>query len=287
MSKDLQSFLNKVEKQYPQNLLTIEKEVDPLSFEISGIIKHLIDQNSHPIVLFMNTKNVNRNKSYFPVVDNVFATRELCALGLDLPPERSDMSLGLEFSKREAQKIEPIVINKNDAPVKEVIKLNKEVDVRDLPAARYHEMDLGPYLTMVNIMKGEDGNFYDVSFCKNMIIDSKTLTVSLHHTIRKHLLYILEGNDAKDLPTPIIIVLGHHPAFYLGAGAIKEFGNNDYETIGAFLQEPLRLTPSETWGEKFLVPADAEIIIEGEVIPRREKSRIPLENIPATISHNV
>lgn len=275
MGKDLQSFLSRIEREFPQHLLKIEKEVDPLLFEVSAIIKHLINQNTHPIVLFKHTKNVNRNKSDFPVVDNVFSTRELCALALDLPPEKSDMALSLEFSRREAQKIEPVVVNRKEAPVKEVIKLAEEVDIRELPAARYHEMDVGPYLTMVDVMKGEDGDFYDVSFVKHLILDSNTMTVSLHHTLRKHLLYILEGNEAKNLPTPIIIVLGHHPAFFLGAGAIKEFGNNDYETIGSFLQEPLRLTASETWGEKFLVPADAEIIIEGEVIPKKREIQNP------------
>lgn len=192
MSKDLKNFLNKIENEYPQKLLEIEKEVDPLSFEISGIIQHLINQNSLPIVLFKKTKNLKGKKSNFLLVDNLFATRELCALALDLPPEKSNMSLSLEFSKREIQKMEPILINKKEAPVKDVIKIGQEVDIKELPVARYHEMDLGPYLTMVNIMKDEDANFYDVSFCKNMVINSKKLTVSLHHTSRRHLFLILE-----------------------------------------------------------------------------------------------
>lgn len=275
MSKDLNNFLKKIENEYPQNLVKIEKEIDPLSFEVSAIIQHLTNQNRYPIVFFKNTRNVKGNKSNFSLVDNLFATRELCALALDLPPEKSDMSLSLEFSKREIKNLEPILIKKEEAPVKEVVKLDEEVDIKELPAARYHEMDLGPYLTMVNIMKGEDGDFYDVSFCKNMIIDSRKLTVSLHHTIRKHLLYILEKNEERNFPTPIVIVLGHHPAFYLGAGALKEFGSDDYLTIGSFLQEPLRLTPSEAWGENFLVPADAEIIIEGEVIPKAREIQNP------------
>jgi UbiD family decarboxylase len=33
------------------------------------------------------------------------------------------------------------------------------------------------------------------------------------------------------------------------------------------MQEPLRLVLSETWGKDFLVPADAEIIMEGEILP--------------------
>jgi 2,5-furandicarboxylate decarboxylase 1 len=275
MSKDLQSYLNKMKMEYPQHIVTIKKEVDPLSFEVSAIMQQLMDQNKHPIVFFEKTRDVKRKPSRFPMVDNVFSTRELCALALDLPPEKSDMALSLEFSKREVLSTKPIIVNREEAPVKEVIRRGEDVDVKDLPAGRYHEMDVGPYLTMVDIMKGKDGGFYDVSFVKHLIIDSRTLTVSLHHTLRKHLLYILEENEAKDAPTPIVIVLGHHPAFFLGAGAIKEYGNNDYETIGSFLQEPLRLTASETWGDAFLVPADAEIILEGEVIPHKREIQNP------------
>ncbi len=274
MSKDLQSYLNSLEKKFPQHLLKIEKEVDPLSFEASAIIKHLINEKRNPIVLFERTKAVNRNTSLFAVVDNVFATRELCALALDMPPEKSGMALSLEFSRRENKQIAPVIVDRKEAPVKESIKLGADVDLRELPAGRFHEMDVGPYLTMVDVMKGEEG-FYDVSFVKHLILDERTMTVSLHHTIRKHMLSILEANEARNVPTPIIIVLGHHPAFYLGAGALKEFGNNDYETIGSFLQEPLRLTPSETWGDRFLVPADAEMVIEGEVIPHKREIQNP------------
>jgi UbiD family decarboxylase len=35
--------------------------------------------------------------------------------------------------------------------------------------------------------------------------------------------------------------------------------------------EPLRLAPSVTWGDKFLVPADAELVIEGEIPPGRRE----------------
>jgi 2,5-furandicarboxylate decarboxylase 1 len=42
------------------------------------------------------------------------------------------------------------------------------------------------------------------------------------------------------------------------------------------MQEPLRLTPSETWGEDFLVPADAEIIVEGEVLPNEMDDEGPI-----------
>ncbi len=39
--------------------------------------------------------------------------------------------------------------------------------------------------------------------------------------------------------------------------------------------ESLRLTASETWGDDFLVPADAGILIEGEVVPGHKEIEAP------------
>jgi 2,5-furandicarboxylate decarboxylase 1 len=47
---------------------------------------------------------------------------------------------------------------------------------------------------------------------------------------------------------------------------------DEYSVIGGILEQPLRLVASETWGEEFLVPADAEIVIEGVILPN-EKGR--------------
>ena len=44
---------------------------------------------------------------------------------------------------------------------------------------------------------------------------------------------------------------------------LTAYESDDYSSIGSFLGEPLRLVPSETWGEDFMVPADAEILVEG------------------------
>jgi 2,5-furandicarboxylate decarboxylase 1 len=48
---------------------------------------------------------------------------------------------------------------------------------------------------------------------------------------------------------------------------VSPFDEDDYAAIGSIMDRPLRLTASETWGEDFLVPADADTVIEGE-IPR-------------------
>ena len=54
---------------------------------------------------------------------------------------------------------------------------------------------------------------------------------------------------------------------FTGALNVSPFGRDDHGVIGSLMDEPLRLVPSETWGDRFLVPADAELVIEGEVPP--------------------
>jgi UbiD family decarboxylase len=129
---------------------------------------------------------------------------------------------------------------------------------------------------MVNVMKSRRGGFYDISFCKNQIYDARLMSSSanLRFNIR-HLARIINEYAEKDEPAPVILVIGHHPAFYLGSQALIPFGVNDYLTVAGFLREPLRLTPSVTWGDEFLVPADAELIIEGELLPKVRRKQNP------------
>lgn len=62
---------------------------------------------------------------------------------------------------------------------------------------------------------------------------------------------------------PVAFVLGHHPAFEVAAGSNCAWGTDEYEFAGGLMDAPLRVTQSETLGADFLIPADAEIVIEG------------------------
>jgi 2,5-furandicarboxylate decarboxylase 1 len=42
---------------------------------------------------------------------------------------------------------------------------------------------------------------------------------------------------------------------------------DEYRHIGGVLGEPLRLVPSVSFGERLMVPADAEVVIEGQILP--------------------
>lgn len=265
MPKDLPGFLDHLRRHYPDDLAEVERQVDPNRYEVTAILEHLQRRKLFPAVLYHRTLNLYGQPSEFKLVSNVFGTRARCAVALDLSPERSGLDLSLHYSALERRQVPPELVPPSRAPVKERVLTGDQADAALLPIVRHYEMDLGPVLTMAHAMKAPDDDFYDVSFCKTFYKhDPRRMGISIH---TPHLERMLALYERRNQPAPVVNILGHHPAFYLGALALAPWGNDDYATIGSFLGEPLRLVPSETWGERFLVPADAEVIIEGEIPP--------------------
>jgi UbiD family decarboxylase len=274
VAKDLQEFLTGIEKEFPDGLLHVESEVDPQKYEITALMTLLARKGSEQIVRFENPLNVKGGEG-LPFVTNVFANRGLCARAVGLPYDHHGMALVEEFGKKERMNGEIKIMS--DAPCQQIIRQGNSADLWELPIPRHHQNDAGPYLTMTCVMKGLNEDFYDITFTKNWAKAPNRMSVSAH--AHHHLARIIREHEKKDLPTPMIVVLGHHPAFCLSACCLMPYGNDDYLTASAFLEEPLRLCHSVTWGEQFLVPADAEIIIEAEVPPGIRETQNPFGEI--------
>jgi 2,5-furandicarboxylate decarboxylase 1 len=123
-------------------------------------------------------------------------------------------------------------------------------------------LDLGPYIDMTPIMRDEETGAYNTAFMRTAYKGPQRLGLFM---ARRHNWEIVRRHEQAGENTPVVIVISHHPAYFIGTLNSAPFGTDDYAVIGSIMGEKVRLTPSETWGEKFLVPADAEILIEGEV----------------------
>ncbi|MBI4320811.1 MAG: UbiD family decarboxylase [Chloroflexi bacterium] len=264
MAKDLSAFINQLRELHPDELIDIKRTVEPQNYDVTAILEHLTRADRFPLVQFNSTVNLRGEVSEFSIVSNVFASRERCADALGFPRDECKMPLSLEYARRELQSVQALSVPKGDAPVKQIIATGDQVDLRKLPIVRHFEMDIGPFLTMACVMRDPDEGFYDVTFVKTLYRGPRKLGTAIHSP---HFDRILDKYERRGQPAPIINVLGHHPAFFLGCLSLAPWGSNDYDSIGAFLGEPLRLTGSETWGDDFLVPADAEIVVEGEIAP--------------------
>jgi len=275
MGKDLRDFLEKLKELEP--VIEIDREVRPASFEVTGILRKLEERALFPLVVFKNPLNLKNEPSPFYVISNVFATRERCALALDLPSDKANFDLSLRYAQRTKNFLKPIIVKKEDAPVKEVVVKGEDLDLRNYPIVRHHEMDPAPYIDMVVCFRDRSGSFYNTSFQRNMYKGPKKLGLFM---ATRHNWEICRTYEIHGEAAPVIIIIGHHPAFYLGSLNIQPYGVDDYGIIGGVMDEPLSLVASETWGEDFLVPAEAEVVIEGEVVPRIREAEAPFGEWP-------
>jgi len=263
-SASLRDFLDVLEREYPYDVLRIRRPVDPAKFEVSAILKHLENRGKFPLVRFEQPKDVQGNACPFQLLSNVYASRERCAMALGMQREQSNMPLSLEYARRLESPILPVTVAAGDAPVKEVVLRGDSCDLSKLPIVRHHEMDPAPYIDMTPVMKHPEEGFYNVAFLRTMYQGPRKLGI---HMSPRHNWQIFRHNETRNRPTPVAIVVSHHPSFYLGALNVMPYGKDDYSVIGGIMGEPLRLVPSETWGDSFLVPADADLVVEGEIPP--------------------
>ncbi|HZV52884.1 MAG TPA: UbiD family decarboxylase [Candidatus Dormibacteraeota bacterium] len=257
--KSLGAYLDRI-RHDPAEFRTVSRRIVPQSFEVTAVLEHLHLRKEFPTVFFENPLDVHGNPSRFPLVSNLWATRERCADMLEIPRTKAGRELGPLYAELVDQKREPIIVS--EAPVQANVLRGDDADMHLLPVVRHFEMDLGPVLTMALAMREPDETFYNITFVKTFPETGRRGGLTIHSA---HMSRMTRAWERRGRPFPVINILGHHPAFWLGSMASTPWGDNEYATVGGFLREPLRLVPSVTWGKDFLVPADAEIVIEGEI----------------------
>jgi UbiD family decarboxylase len=276
MAKNLRTFLEDMRREYPSEVVTIAKAVNPLAYDVTAIVKQLGALKKFPILLFDKPLNVHGKLNDMKLVMSAENTQKKVQVALGVPRDMDRAEMARECLRREAKRIPPIVVEKRVAPIKEVLQTGANVDLHELPLMRHHEMDGGPYLDMSSVARDRSSGVYNCSYHRMEVKDrSHTgFLMTLQHMWR-----IFRGYEEAGEECPVATVIGHHPAYQMGACYGGPFEISEYEIIGGYFGEALRLVASETWGERLLVPADAEIIIEGALLPGKRMVEGPFGEV--------
>ncbi len=262
-AKSLSTYLDQI-RDDPAEFRTVSRKVDPMNFDVTAILKHLDQRREYPTVQFDNALNMHGKPSAFPLVTNLWATRERCAEAVGLSRKQAGGELGALFADLLKKRIEPKVISSSNAPVHANVLQGKKANMWMFPVVRHFEMDLGGVMTMAMAAHAPGEDFYNITFVKTFPETGHRGGLTIHSAHMSRMTKLWKNRGER---FPVINILGHHPAFWMGTLNNTPWGDNEYATAGSFLREPTRLAPSVTWGNKFMVPADAEIIIEGEIGP--------------------
>lgn len=258
MAKDLRSFLTEYEAAHPEQVLHIKKEIRS-NQEVTALVMKLNKEEKYPVLVCENIITCAGNKSSFPLVTNLLASRTRCAESIGA--DRRTVHLDFYNMSRQGSK-EPQIISRAEAPVKQVVKTGDQVDLTQTPALYHHYMDPGPYFTAGFLTSYDpDTGIDNCALQRGWIYDKRTIRC-YPYTVSHNWLNIRKNKD-RGQPTRLAYWLGHHPATCIAAQSRLGYPESHFAAMGGVLGEPLRLVPSETLGNDFLVPADAEVVVEG------------------------
>lgn len=267
MNKDLTDFLNELSEKKANSILRITKEVSP-EYEVPAILQALENRKMTPVVIFENIKNLKGEKSKLPLIINLFGHRERIALAINSTMDQ----VSLDYAKKE-KPVTSKTVNKEEAQVKQVIQTGENVDLYELPVVTHHEMDLGPYLTAASAwVKDPETGWTNCAIIRIMADGPDKLVVNFNAA--RHTNYIVNKYKERGIDkVPMVLMIGHHPAFYMGSQT--KILTNEPDIIGGIIGEPAELVPSETWGSDFMVPAQAELVIECEMSTKQVDIEAP------------
>jgi 2,5-furandicarboxylate decarboxylase 1 len=257
MSISLRSWLDN-----PQvGVRMVEDLVDPASFEATAILEQLEMAGAPPPVLFPNARALDGSHGTFKLMFNAYG--RLGSVAAALGSEAGSWPELLQHYVKRARALkEPVRVDK--APVHANVVSGKDLDLRILPWTRHVAGEGGEYFTAITVARDPKGTRHNLSWNRAMYLDPTHVGV---HISPKDLWSFHRTVEGDGKPLRLALVLGHHPAFNLSAAAAAPAAMDEMHLAGALLGEPLRVAPSVSYGEELMVPADAEVIIEGRLLP--------------------
>jgi 2,5-furandicarboxylate decarboxylase 1 len=261
VAQDLRTYLDRVKCDHPEDFVTVAREVDPAYELTAATVKLEQEGKRRPVLLFEKVKG-----SSFPVLTNLHASRARLALAIGAKPETMQQAYLAALEKPTAPKV------LSRAPVKDVILTGGKIDLYSLPQIVHHEDDAGPYITAaISFAQEPGGGVWNCAYNRLMIKGRDT--TSIHLTLGKHLWEFYRVAEARGEPLPVAFAIGVHPAIALGALAIGSIDEDERAIMGSLLGEPLELVRCET--SDVLVPAQAEVVIEAEILPHERTAEGP------------
>jgi UbiD family decarboxylase len=258
MPKDLRSFIAELEAKHPEEVARVTQPISP-RYEITALLTQLEKAKRFPLLYCENVEG-----SDAPVVINAQASRKLMALALECKAEE----LAAKFTERQGKPMAPVEVA--DAPVHEVVKLGDDVDLTQVPLLTHYDVNAAPYVTAGIVVAADaDSGVRNTSYNRLMMARKRELRIFM--AIGRHLWTLQNKAEQRNQALPVAIVVGVHPLFSLGAQAFTPSTDDEYAVIGGMMNEALRVVKAKT--VPILVPADAELIIEGNILPnvRREE----------------
>jgi 2,5-furandicarboxylate decarboxylase 1 len=229
-----------------------ENQIDQ-NLQIAAVMKNL---DGGKAILFPSV-----NGSSVPVIGNLLCCRENCEAAFGTSFKDIRRLVDRAFNNP----LEPTLVT--DPPVQACVH-TKNFDVRELmPILKHTAEDAGQYISAgIVIVKDLETNIYNASYHRLKVNSANRLGIKLDYG--RHLRLAHERAKARKEALPIAICLGADLALQYTAatmGSRMPEHADELKCAGGLAGRPLPVANAIT--QPIIIPAEAEIIIEGKILP--------------------
>ncbi|OFW32377.1 MAG: UbiD-type (de) carboxylyase-like protein [Acidobacteria bacterium RIFCSPLOWO2_12_FULL_60_22] len=260
MMRDLRTWLKQAEELGELQVITEELDWD----EETSALNYMVGQREGaPALLYEKIKDAPPG---FRALHNLFGTsKERIAATFGLPRGKPLTELIDMVRSTFQRKVPPRVIPAEQAPVNENVVRGDKADITIFPAPKMWPLDGGRYLGTWDVFITrdlEDGHL-NLGTYRQMVKGPRELFV-----------YWSPGKDARlqaerywqrGLPFPVAAAYGPDPLLFAVSSTTLPKTESEYDYAGGLINQPIEVFESDVTG--LLIPASAEIVIEGEMRP--------------------
>lgn len=220
-------------------------------------------------MIFENVKGYK-----IPVVKNVLGNYKRMALACHMEnwqqaTKRDVVRRLVDIFDRTDEWRKPVQVDPRDAPCKEVVRTGDDANLDFLPILKWHPHDGGPFILMGDAITYDPEWGHNVGVYRIHKKGPKVCNI-VASALQDIGIYVSRARRRKEDEIDIAIAIGGDQTLYITAGVKNpQIGrDNEYMIAGALKGRPLELVKGET--VNLLVPATAEIVIEGKLSIRTE-----------------
>jgi len=252
MPQDLRSFVSAYAAASPGDVVHVKEPIST-EFEVMALVLEYERRRRFPILVLEQVRGFD-----IPIVCNVVASRRALAFALGV----AESQLALEYARRIKDPMKPVAVS--DPPFRRHVLKGPELDLARLPIPTYFPGDAGRYLTAgMLVARDPETGVETEGYHRFQLKGRDRMGVSLHS--RRRMFEYQRRAEARGQALPCAVALGLHPLVSMGSLAYPPAEVGKFEVVGGLFGAPLEVADCATIDLQ--VPAAAEIVIEGEILP--------------------
>ena len=273
---DLREWLSRVEE--IGELTRVSQSVDR-DEEMSAISYLVAKQQPSPAVLFERPRGFDKSPIGARLLWNILGPSvKRVALTLEEPADTPTVELILRVKDKLKRRLRPREVSAKQAPIYENTITGKNIDLNQLPIPRHWPLDGGRYAGTGDavITRDPDSGYLNIGTYRMMVQGKSQVG-----------LYLSPGKDARlhitrawqqGKPINVAAAWGIDPLFMLVGSQTFPKNVSEYEYAGGIKGQPVPVVRGKT--TDLLIPANAELVIEGIIRPNSVKAEGPFGEFP-------